>query len=561
MANTTRMTGARYIAEIIKKYGINHVFYVDAILRMTLVEMEELGIRRIGAHSEKGAAYMADGYARISRKPGVCMAQSVGAANLAAGLQDAYLGLSPVIAFTGKKPPIAQYRNAYQEIDHWPMYEPVTKFNANVTTVEQLPHVLRQAFREAMSGAPGPVHLDIAGHTGRTLEAVELDSKTPPIDDQFMQIPPFRTSPDTDSIQRAVQVIENATRPVIIAGGGARLSGAGPEIVSLAEKRSIPVVTSVNGKGTIPEDHPLSVGVVGTYSMWCANRIVYEADLVIYIGSHTGDQVTNNWTTPRPGTRIVQIDIDPTEVGRSYSNTVGVVGDAKIAVELLIERLAEAPANEAWSQRVQEHIDGWRAEYEPLRTSDATPIRPERICKEISDLLPQDGIIVSDTGFSAIWTATMMRLKHHSQTYIRAAGSLGWSLPASLGAKCAAPDRTVICFTGDGGFWYHFTELETARRHGLNTITVINNNGGFSQSIDDITRVYANRSGDPKELYTFSNVNFAQISEDLGCLGIRVTLPDKIVPAIQQAIASDRPAVVEIMTDFSARAPTAWSPT
>lgn len=560
MANTARITGARYIAEVVKKYGISHAFYVDAILRMTLVEMEELGIRRIGAHSEKGAAYMADGYARISGKPGVCMAQSVGAANLAAGLQDAYLGLSPVIAFTGKKPPVAQYRNAYQEIDHWPMYEPVTKFNVDVVAVEQLPHVLRQAFREATSGAPGPVHLDVAGHTGRTLEAAELDSTTLPIDEQFVQVPPFRTAPDADSIQRAVQAIESATRPIIVAGGGARLSGAGPEIVALAEKRSIPVVTSVNGKGTIPEDHPLSVGVVGTYSMWCANRVVYEADLVIYIGSHTGDQVTNNWTIPQPGTRIVQIDIDPTEVGRSYPNTVGVVGDAKVTARLLADHLAEAPANKTWRQHVQKHVDDWRAEFEPLRTSDETPIRPERMCKELTEFLPKDGIFVSDTGFSAIWTATMMPIKHHSQTYIRAAGSLGWAFPASLGAKCAAPDRTVICFTGDGGFWYHFPELETARRHGLHTVTVINNNGGFSQSIDDITRVYANHSGDPKELYTFSSVNFAQIADDLGCLGIRVTHPQEIAPAVQQALASDRPAVVEVMTDFSARAPAAWSP-
>jgi acetolactate synthase-1/2/3 large subunit len=559
MSGNPKMTGARYIAETLKKYGITHVFYVDAILRMTLAELEELGVMRVGAHSEKGAAYMADGYARVSGRPGVCMAQSVGAANLAAGLQDAYLGLSPVIALTGKKPPMAQHRNAYQEIDHQPLFEPVTKYNVDVVTIEQLPHVLRQAFREATTGAPQPVHLDVAGHTGRILEAAEIDA-VPSVDEPFRSYPAFRLTPNIDALQRATEAIEAASHPVIVAGGGARLSGAGPAIVALAEKRSIPVVTSVNGKGTIPENHPLSVGIVGTYSMWSSNRIVHEADLVIFIGSHTGDQVTNNWMIPQLGTTIVQIDIDPAELGRSYPNTIGVVGDAKVTSRMLTERLTASPADETWRARVQEHVDGWHAEYEPFLSSEETPIRPERLCKDLTEILPEDGILVADTGFSAIWTATMMRIQHHSQTYIRAAGSLGWAFPASLGTKCAAPDRTVICFTGDGGFWYHFPELETARRYGIHTVTVINNNGGFSQSIDDITRIYANRPGDPEQLYTFGEVNFARIAGELGCFGIRVEHPGDIVPAMQQAVAADRPAVVEVLTDFSARAPAPWSP-
>ena len=169
----SKMSGARFIAETFKGYGVTHVFFVEAILRRTLVEMEALGIRRILTHSEKAAAYMADGYARMSRRPGICMSQSVGAANLASGLQDPYLGLSPVIALTGKKPPFAQHRNAYQEIPHGPMFESVTKYNVSIDTGEQLPYFLRQAFREACSGAPGPVHLDVAGYCGEVIEATE----------------------------------------------------------------------------------------------------------------------------------------------------------------------------------------------------------------------------------------------------------------------------------------------------------------------------------------------------------------------------------------------------
>ncbi|MBW1995407.1 MAG: thiamine pyrophosphate-binding protein, partial [Deltaproteobacteria bacterium] len=291
--SSRKMTGARFIAETLKGYGVTHVFFVPAILRQTLVEMETVGIHRVLTHTEKAAAYMADGYARASRKPGICMAQSVGAANLAAGLQDAYLGLSPVIAFTGRKAPVARYRHAYQEIIHRPLFEPVTKFNAEVDSIDQLPFLLRQAFREATSAAPGPVHLDTDGYQGDITEASELTSEIV-VESNFARYPSNRPLAEPETVKEAVKLLGKAKRPVIVAGGGATASGAGEEIVKLAEMLSIPVATSLNGKGSILEDHPLSIGVVGTYSRWCANRVVSEADLVLFIGSHTGDQVTNN---------------------------------------------------------------------------------------------------------------------------------------------------------------------------------------------------------------------------------------------------------------------------
>ncbi len=240
------------------------------------------------------------------------------------------------------------------------------------------------------------------------------------------------------SVERAARAIDAAQRPVIVAGGGVRLSSAAAEVVALAEKLSIPVATSVNGKGTILDSHPLSVGVVGSYSARCANQVVSEADLVIYIGSHTGDQVTHNWTVPALGTPVVQIDIDPAEIGRSYAGAIGVVGDAKMALARLIDALDQRPDGSAWLQRAQELVGAWRAEIEPLRHSEALPIRPERLCKEISDALPENAVLVADTGYSSIWTATMVNLTHPGQTYLRAAGSLGWGFPAALGAKCAA---------------------------------------------------------------------------------------------------------------------------
>jgi acetolactate synthase I/II/III large subunit len=558
MQADSTISGARFIAETLKGYGVTHVFYVDAILRKTMVDLEELGIRRVITHSEKAAAYMADGYARVSHRAGVCMAQSVGAANLASGLQDAYLGLSPVIAITGKKPPLFQHRHAYQEIDHGPLFAPVTKYNVDVVAPAQLPYLLRQAFREATSGAPGPVHLDVLGHSGRPLELAQVAQ--PVIEAAFTRYPAFRPAPDAADVERAAGVISAARRPVIVAGGGVRLSSAAPEVVALAEKLSIPVATSVNGKGTILDSHPLSVGVVGTYSARCANQVVSEADLVIYIGSHTGDQVTHNWTVPAPGTAVVQIDIDPAEIGRSYANAIGVVGDAKIAVARLSAALSAASADDSWPRRAQALVSAWHDEIAALRQSDAIPIRPERLCKELTDALPENGVLVADTGYASIWTATMVRLNYPGQTYLRAAGSLGWGFPAALGAKCAAPERPVICFTGDGGFWYHLSELETARRHHINTVTIINNNNGLAQGIGDVHAMYGDRPGKPEELYAFEPVSFARIAEDMGCLGIRVEHPDEIGGALRQALAAERPAVVEVMTGLHYRAPEPWAP-
>ncbi|HUM70881.1 MAG TPA: thiamine pyrophosphate-dependent enzyme, partial [Chloroflexota bacterium] len=255
-----------------------------------------------------------------------------------------------------------------------------------------------------------------------------------------------------------------------------------------------------------------------------------------------------------------QIDIDPTEIGRSYAGAIGVVGDARTDIARLTASLKPKPANAAWLAQAQAFVRTWREEIEPLRQSDAVPIRPERLCKELSDVLPEDAVLVADTGYSAIWTATMVQLRHPGQTYLRAAGSLGWAFPAALGVKCAVPARPVICFTGDGGFWYHLSELETARRHHINTVTIINNNGGLGQGIPDVHKMYGDRPGKPEELYQFEPVNFARIAQEMGCVGLRVERPEEIGTAVQQALATSAPTVIEVITGLHYHAPEVWSP-
>jgi acetolactate synthase-1/2/3 large subunit len=553
-----KMSGARFLAETLKGYGITHVFFVEAILRRTLLEMEALGIRRILTHSEKAAAYMADGYARAGRKIGVCMAQSVGAANLASGLQEPFLGCAPVVALTGRAALQAQHRHAYQEVPHAPLFAAVTKSSVEVTTLEQLPRLLRQALRDATAGTPGPVHLDLLGHQAQAIETPEADlevqAETP-----HARIPPYRSAPEPAAVREAVRVLLRAQRPIIVAGGGVTASGAGPEVVALAERLQIPVAVSLNGKETLLESHPLNVGLVGRYSRWCANRVASEADLVCYIGSRTGEMVTHGWSVPRPETPTIQINIDPAELGRSYPNVVGLNGDAKVALQMLLQDLPARSAS-SWTGRAQQYVVDWRAELDALRSSAATPIRPERLCKEMTECLPHNAILVADTGYSAIWSGTMIYLTHPEQRYLRCAGSLGWGFPGSLGAKCACPDRPVVCFTGDGGFWYHVVELETARRCGINTVTVVNNNGALGQCAGPIRKMYANRPGKSEEMWSFGSVSFARLAEEMGCLGIRVERADEIAPALRRALAADRPAVVDVATDVNCPAPDPWTP-
>ena len=331
-----KMTGGRFLAETVHGYGLTHVFFMPYIAPRALMEMETLGIKRVQTHGEKAAAYMADAYARVKRAPALCMAQSVGAVNLAAGLQDAYLACSPVIALTGREFQINQLRHAYQEVDHGGPFAAVTKYSAFVDRPEHLPVYLRQSFRVATSGTPGPVHLDLEGIAGQAVVEPEADLDVV-IDAMFTQVPPFRPEADRESVTAALARLAQAKRPVIVAGGGVTTSGAKAELIALAEKLSIPVATAFNAKAMFPADHPLAVGTPGSYSRACSNQILCEADLVFFIGSHTGGQVTNSYQIPPQGIPIIQLDINPEEIGRNYPVQVGLQGDARNTLRRMIE--------------------------------------------------------------------------------------------------------------------------------------------------------------------------------------------------------------------------------
>lgn len=554
-----RTTGGRFLVEALHNYGVTHVFFLPMILMETVTRMEDMGITPIMVHGEKVAAYMADGYARASRRPGVCMAQHIGGSNLAAGLRDAYLGCSPVIAISGGPAPAARYRHAYQELEDFTQFDHTTKLNAHVDDVTRLPDMLRQAFREATIGAPGPVHLEMRGHHAEvTMAEAELEML---VEDRFREVPPFRPAADNLHVEEALKLLDAAERPIIVAGGGVAWSSAQAEVVALAEKLSIPVATSLNAKGTILDTHPLSVGVVGTYSRACANRAVGEADVVFFIGSHTGSQVTAEWRVPRPGTKVIHLDIDAREFGRNYSPRVALLGDARAVLRQMLEKAdGGAGKRPQWLARTRALVEEWRSAVSAEVNSDAVPMRPERVCREITRALPAGGVLVCDTGHSGIWAGTLVDFTKPGQRLIRCAGSLGWGFPGALGVKCALPDTTVIALVGDGGLYYHLAELETAARYGINVIVVVNNNSSLNQEIPFFEQTYG---GDPQErgrkMWGFRDVNFAKVAESLGCLGIRVENPAELPQAFDQALAARRPVVIDAVTDYRAFPQKIWT--
>src|SRR5471032_1737630 len=491
VGHNTKRVGAEVLADMLAGYGVTHVFMVPAVLRRTFAEMERrTTIARVHCHGEKSAAYMADGYARASGKPGICMAQVIGALNLAAGLRDAYLAHSPVIAFTGGRDPKTKFRKVYQEIDDVPAFEPVTKMNATIDDVARIPDMMRQAFRVATSGVPGPVHLQFRGNEGQLdLEEAEMDGL---VETQFSKVPPFRPEPEAAHVKAALELLQKAERPIIVAGGGARASGAGRELVALAQALQIPVATSLNGKDCIPGTHQLSVGVVGSYSRETANRAVNRADLVCFIGSETGGMTTHFWAVPKIGTPAIQIDIDPEALGRNYPLQAAVNGDAKVTLARMValSDKSSATKREPWIKEISALRGEWYAQYKADLESDSVPIHPARICSELTTHVPDDGIVVVDTGHAGMWMGGMYDLRAPTQSYLRSADHLGWAFPAGIGAKAACPERPVVVFTGDAGFWYHIAEIETAVRWNINSVTLVNNNGGGNQSKRGFDRAY-----------------------------------------------------------------------
>lgn len=540
------------IAKMFRGYGVSHFFFVPVIIPEALKEMSAIGITPIMCHGEKAAAYMADGYARVSGKVGVCGAQAIGSSNLAAGLRDPYMARVPVVALSGVSSPETRHRNLYQDVDDHGAFEAVTKWNGHVPNDARIPDLLRQAFRAAATPACRPVHLELAGPVSAHGDSEATgDARAEP---RYGHAPSDRPQAGPAAVAQALSVLGAACRPVILAGNGVARSGAAAEVVGLAEALQAPVVMSLNGMATVPYDHPLYAGVVGRYGADGANRVLLEADVILVLGSSLGSMTTRDWTLIPDGVRIIQVDIDGAEIGRNFPVEAPLVGDVRAVVVQLSAGISAAAPPE-WRDRAARMRDEWRSEIADAETSGAVQIRPERLFADVGTELADGGIIVGDTGHAGHWSARHVRLRA-GQTMVRAAGSLGWSLPAAIGAKCAAPEREVICLTGDAGFYYHIGELETARRYGVNVVVVVNNNRSMNQE----ARIWEAGNAGQQKNWMFTDASFVDVARGFGCHAERVDDPADFAGALEKARAAGLPAVIDVRTDPGVVAPPSYGP-
>jgi acetolactate synthase-1/2/3 large subunit len=396
------------------------------------------------------------------------------------------------------------------------------------------------------------VHLGLAGRTGNMGDsAAEGVTRAEP---RYGTAPADRPLADPSSVAAAVRLLAEARRPVILAGNGVARSGAARELVALAEQLRVPVVMSLNGMATIGIDHPLYGGVVGEYGADSANRILLSADVVLVAGSSLGSMTTRTWSLISSRAQLIQVDIDGAEIGRNFECAVPLVGDVGAVIGQLAAA-ASAPGPKEWIAEVADIKTAWRDEVHGSETSGAVPIRPERLFRMVGEEMADDAVVVGDTGHVGAWSARHLRLSGR-QAIVRAAGSLGWGLPASLGVKSACPDREVICVTGDGGFFYHVAELETARRYGINVIVVVNNNTSLNQE----QFLWDTSAADQDKNWRFHDTDLVAIARGFGCHAARVDDPDDFAGALDKARASGLPAVIDVRTDRAVASPQSFGP-
>ncbi len=517
------------------------------------------GVNTILCRSEMGACSMADGYSRVTNRPSICFAQhGAAAAILASLLYEPMYAHSPVVALTGSIPTLEKDQWRFQECFEMPFFEGTCKFSVDVTDVSRLPEYIRTATQIAVSGCPGPTHINM--HNDIVEKIAEMSEFY--THEAFRRAPPFRPRAESSKLADAAKLLAGAENPVVICGSGIHISGAYDELRELAELLAIPVATNYAGKGCFPEDHPLSIGVVGTYGREVTNQIVREADVVFFAGTRAGRHMTEELSAPEPTkSRIIHLDIDPISIGRVYKTDVPLVGDAKATLQGLLKAVRSVDAKANGKKRlhvISDAVEAYESTIQPMMGSDAVPIKPQRIVKEISEILRPTDIVVSDTGQTICWTTRLLKIRNAGRTYLSSGGTLGSSFPLAIGASFAAEEhQRVLNMIGDGGFAYCISELETARRYNdahVPLVVLVNNNSSLAQARPQLED-WKNEKPPWICCTDFGDVDYAKIAEGFGCYGVRVERPSELGEAIRVAFDCGKPAVVDVITDKREYAP------
>lgn len=556
-------TVAHRLAAALARHGVTHLFG-QSLPSMVHLAGKEFGISQIAYRQENTGGYMADAYARVSGKVGIVTAQNgPAAALLVAPLGEALKASIPLVALVQDVNRNQTDRNAFQELDHESMFRPVTKWVRRVSEPDRIDDYIDMAIVAATSGRPGPVALllpaDVLLATPKPASAPRKKS--------LGHFPLDRPAPNHDAVQQAADLLAQAQRPIIIAGGGIHSSQAADTLARLQDIAHLPVATTVMGKGAVDEQHPLSVGVASYFmghngATRHLRSLISDADVVVLVGNRTNQNGTDSWTLYPENAKYIHIDIDPQEIGRNYEAEVRLTGDARVALEQLTAALEtrdlsqRANARSSLEEQIAKGKAAHREEARDLTESTASPIRPERIMAEIDRLLTADSIVVADASYSSIWIANYLQSRKAGMRFItpRGLAGLGWGLPMALGAQVARPDATVFCVVGDGGFAHAWAELETAVRMKLPVVLVVLNNGilGYQKHAENI------KFGDHTTACDFVDVDHAAIARAVGAVGVTVKDPAELADALKNAAQSRKMTVIDVVTDPNAFPPVTW---
>jgi acetolactate synthase-1/2/3 large subunit len=533
-----KMTGAQIIFECMVKEGVEVVFGIlgGAVLPLydTLPQYPQL--HHVLVRHEQGAAHAADGYARVTGKVGVCFATSgPGATNLVTGIANAHLDSVPMVAITGQVARPFIGKDAFQEVDITGITLPITKHNYMVRNASQMAETVKEAFYLARTGRPGPVLIDVP----KDVFAEEAEFNLPTRVKIAGYKPTLQGHPT--QIKKAAKLINEAKQPIILAGRGVLISGASAKLKQLAETAQIPVVTTLLGISSFPETHILNFGMVGMHGLAAANMALNDTDLIIAVGMRFDDRVTSNVSTFAPGAKVVHIDIDPAEIGKNVRVDVPIVGDVKVVLAEL-NKLVESRRNLGWF----EQLDTWRKEHPSNYIRESEGILPQYVVKKIYEVTKGNAIVTTGVGQNQMWAAQhYLYDKPNSFVSSGGLGTMGFGMPAAIGAKIGCPDETVWCIDGDGSFQMTIQELATIAQERIAVKIAILNNGFLG-----MVRQWQEMFYEKRYVATpLSGPDFVKIAEAYGISGVQVKNKIDVIPAIEKAMADNGPFLVDFRVE------------
>ncbi|MDK2863324.1 MAG: acetolactate synthase large subunit [Methanomicrobiaceae archaeon] len=528
-------TGARTLIEALQREGADTIFgYPGGVVLPIYDELYDSSIRHILVRHEQAAAHAADGYARASGRVGVCLATSgPGACNLVTGIATAYMDSIPIVALTGQVPTALLGNDAFQESDITGITMPITKHNYLVKNAADIDRVVKEAFYIAGTGRPGPVLIDLP----KDVSTGEVDeASSPPAAISLRGYQPTYEG-HVRQIDKAVDLIAEAERPLVYAGGGVILSGASAELREFIETAAIPVTTTLMGLGAIPGDHPLNLGMLGMHGTAAANFAVTECDLLVAIGVRFDDRVTGKIEAFAPNARIIHIDIDPAEIGKNKKVDLPIVGDVGRVLRAMLARMKKRGDTANWVNRT----GTWKAQFPPAYRDDDR-LRPQYIIQQLSDLMKGEGIVVSEVGQNQMWTALYYCFrKPRSWITSGGLGTMGYGFPAAIGAHFARPGETVVDVAGDGSFQMNIQELATVAHNNIPVKVVILNNMYLG-----MVRQWQELFYERRYAYTeLSPVDFVKVANAYGVEGMRVEEKADVRGALETALSHDGPFVLD----------------